>query len=98
MQLFSYLESNFYNSAHFKNESPGKRNNIAFSTYLNEVHVFISPSDFFFLFTNFAQKKKKKKKKQKFIAFGFSLAHLLVLILTRAILEQSVNYKIISKI
>ena len=39
----------------------------------------------------------KKKKKYEFIRYGFSLVWFLVLILIRAILEQSINNKMVSK-
>ena len=51
---------------------------------------FAHPIDFFCL-TNF-------EKKYKFIMYGFSLVWVLVLILIRAILEQSINNKMVSKI
>ena len=40
----------------------------------------------------------KKKKKNELIRYGFSLVWVLVLILIRAILEQSINNKMVSKI
>ena len=61
---------------------------------------FAHPIDFFCL-TNFEKKKNKKTKKKKkteFIRYGFSLVWVLVLILIRAILEQSINNKMVSKI
>ena len=51
---------------------------------------FAHPIDFFCL-TNF-------EKKHKFIRYGFSLVWVLVLILIRAIWEQSINNKMVSKI
>ena len=51
---------------------------------------FAHPIDFFCL-TNF-------EKKYDFIKYGFSLVWVLVLILIRAILEQSMNNKMVSKI
>ena len=51
---------------------------------------FAHPIDFFCL-TNF-------DKKYEFIRYGFSLVWVLVLILIRAILEQSINNKMVSKI
>ena len=56
---------------------------------------FAHPIDFFALPI---LKKKKKKKKNEFIRYGFSLVWVLVLILIRAILEQSINKKMVSKI
>ena len=52
---------------------------------------FAHPIDFFALpiFEN---------KKYEFIRYGFSLVWVLVLILIRAILEQSINNKMVSKI
>ena len=54
------------------------------------IHVFCSPY-WLFCLTNF-------EKKYKFIRYGFSLVWVLVLILIRAILEQSINNKMVSKI
>ena len=51
---------------------------------------FAHPIDFFCL-TNF-------EKKYEFIRYGFFLVWVLVLILIRAILEQSINKKMVSKI
>ena len=51
---------------------------------------FAYPIDFFCL-ANF-------EKKYEFIRYGFSLLWVLVLILIRAILEQSINKKMVSKI
>ena len=53
---------------------------------------FAHPIDFFvFCLTNF-------EKKKEFIRYGFSFVWDLVLILIRAILEQSINNKMVSKI
>ena len=38
-----------------------------------------------------------EKKKYEFLGYGFSLVWFLVLILIRAILEQSINNKMVSK-
>ena len=54
---------------------------------------FAHPIDFFAL-----PILKKKKKKYEFIRYGFSLVWVLVLILIRAILEQSINNKMVSNI
>ena len=51
---------------------------------------FAHPIDFFAL--------PILKKKYEFISYGFSLVWVLVLILIRAILEQSINNKLVSKI
>ena len=58
---------------------------------LTYIHVFCSPY-WFFCLTNF------EKKNYEFIRYGFSLVWVLVLILIRAILEQSINNKMVSKI
>ena len=50
---------------------------------------FAHPIDFFAL---------PMLKKYKFIRYGFSLVWVMVLILIRAILEQSINNKMVSKI
>ena len=54
------------------------------------IHVFCSP---YWLFLPYQFWKKKE-----FIRYGFSLVWFLVLILIRAILEQSINNKMVSKI
>ena len=54
---------------------------------------FAHPIDFFAL-----PVLEKTKKKYEFIRYGFSLVWFLVLILIHAILEQSVNNKMVSKI
>ena len=56
---------------------------------LTYIHVFCSPY-WLFCLINF-------EKKCKFIRYGFSLAWVLVLILTRAILERSINNKMWAK-
>ena len=56
---------------------------------LTYIHVFCSPY-WLFCLTNL--------KKYEFIRYGFSLVWVLVLILIRAILEQSINNKMVSKI
>ena len=57
---------------------------------LTYVHVFCSP---YWLFLPY-----QFWKIHKFIRYGFSLVWVLVLILIRAILEQSINSKMVSKI
>ena len=59
---------------------------------LTYMHVFCSPYWLFFCLTNF------EKKKYEFIRYGFSLVWVLVLSLIRAILEQSINNKMVNKI
>ena len=61
----------------------------SFSTYLTHIHVFCSP---YWLFLPY-----QLWKKYEFIRYGFSLVWVLVLILIRAILEQSINNKMVSK-
>ena len=56
---------------------------------------FAHPIDFF---DQFWKKKMKKYKKYKVMRYGFSLVLFLVLILIRAILEQSINNTMVSKI
>ena len=58
---------------------------------LTYTHVFCSP---YWLFLPY----QFWKKKYEFIRYGFSLVWVLVLILIRAILEQSINNKMVSKI
>ena len=57
---------------------------------LTYIHVFCSP---YWLFVPY-----QFWKKYEFIRYGFSLVWFLVLILIRAILEQSINNKMVSKI
>ena len=57
---------------------------------LTYIHVFCSP---FWLFLPY-----QFWKKYEFIRYGFSLVWVLVLILIRTILEQSINNKMVSKI
>ena len=57
---------------------------------LTYIHIFCSP---YWLFLPYQYWKK-----YKFIRYGFSLIWVLVLILIRAILEQSINNKMVSKI
>ena len=57
---------------------------------LTYIHVFCSP---YWLFLSY-----QFLKKYKFIRYGFSLVWVLVLILIHAILEQSINNKMVSKI
>ena len=57
---------------------------------LTYIHVFCSPYQPFLPYQFW--------KKYKFIRYGFSFVWVLVLILIRAILEQSINNKIVSKI
>ena len=74
--------------------SPGKSYKNSFSTYLTRIHTpsfFCSPYWLFILPYQFW-------KKYEFIRYGFSLVWVLVLILIRAILEQSINNKMVSKI
>ena len=70
----------------------GKVTKIPFSTYLTHIHTRILLT----LLTFFALPILKKK--YEFIRYGFSLVWALVLILIRAILEQSINNKMVSKI
>ena len=64
----------------------------SFSTYLTHIytHILLAILTFFAL--------PILKKKNEFIRYGFSLVWVLVLILIRAILEQSINNKMVSTI
>ena len=100
---FLFLEIKFLNGAHSKKgvvfdllftyfSYQGKLQN--FLHHISHLHTymyFAHPIDFFCL-TNF------EKKKNEFIRYGFSSVWFLVLILIRAILEQSINNKMVSKI
>ena len=63
----------------------------SFSTYFTHIHTHILLILLTFLPYQFC-------KKYKFIRYGFSLVWVLVLILIRTILEQSINNKMVSKI
>ena len=63
----------------------------SFSTYLKHIHTRI-------LLTLLTLLPYQFWKKYEFIMYGFSLAWVLVLILIRTILEQSINNKMVSKI
>ena len=66
---------------------------------LTYIHVFCSPYWLFlfcFVFVFFLPYKVWKK--YELIRYGFSLVWFLVLVLIRAILEQSINNKMVSKI
>ena len=63
----------------------GKVTKNSFSTYLTHIHTCILLTLLTFL-------------KYKFIRYGFSLVWVLVLILIRVVLEQSINNKMVSKI
>ena len=69
----------------------GKDTKKSFSTYLTYIHTHILLTLLAFLSYQFC-------KNYEFIMYGFSLVWLLVLILFRAILEQSINNKMVSKI
>ena len=69
----------------------GKSYKNSFSTYLTHIHTRILLILLTFLPYQFW-------KKYEFIRYGFSLVWVLVLILIRAILEQSINNKMVSKI
>ena len=73
-------------------QTPGKSCKNSFSTYLKHIHSRILLTLLTFLPSQFW------KKKYEFIRHGFSLVWVLVLILIRAILEQSINNKMVSKI
>ena len=69
----------------------GKITNITSAHTSNTyIHVFCSPYCLFLPYQFW--------KKYEFIRYGFSLVWVLVLILIRAILEQSINNKMVSKI
>ena len=70
---------------------PGKSYKNSFSTYLTHIYTRILLT----LLTFFALPIMKK---YEFIRYGFSLVWVLVLILIRTILEQSINNKMVSKI
>ena len=73
----------------------------SYCTYLTHIHTCILLTLLtFFLPNEFKKKKKtnKTKKNPEFIRYGFSLVRVLVLVLIRASLEQSINNKMVSKI
>ena len=97
-----FLEIKFQNGAHlkkglfltyFSHFLVTREKLQKFLQHISHSHTytyFAHPIDFFCL-TNF-------EKKYEFIRYGFSLVWVLVLILIRAILEQSINNKMVSKI
>ena len=102
LQLFSFLEIKFQNCAHWKkglfltyfSHFLVTREKLQkFLQHISHSHTytyFAHPIDFFCL-TNF-------EKKYEYIRYGFSLVWVLVFILIRAILKQSINIKMVSKI
>ena len=64
----------------------------SFSTCLTHIHIWILLTLLTFSLTNF------EKKKYELIRYGLSVVWFLVLIRIRAILEQSINSKMVSKI
>ena len=69
-----------------------------FLQHISHLHIYTylaHPNDFLFFAFPILQKKKKKC---EYILYGFSLVWLMVLILFRAILEQSTDNKMVSKI
>ena len=100
--LFSFLEIKFQNGAHLKKglfltyfshfvSHQGKVTIIPSAHIsLTYIHIFCSPYWLFLLYQFY--------KKYEFVRCGFSLVWVLVLILIRAILEQSINNKMVSKI
>ena len=78
--------------SHFLVPQPGKRHISFFSIYLTYIHtrILLTVLNLIFCLLNFG-------KKIKFIMYCFSLERLLLLILVRAILGQSINNKMLSK-
>ena len=103
--VFFFLEIKFQNGAHLRKKrlfftyfsfflvTRGSYKN-SFSTYLTHIHtrIFAHPIDFFTL--PVLKKKKKKTIYQVWFLFGIIPG----VILIRAILEQSINNKMVSKI
>ena len=98
--IVSFLEMKFQNGAqvkkglfwgYFSHFLVTREKLQKFFQHISHSHVFCSPY-WVFCLTNF------EKKKYEFIRYGFSLVWVLVLILIRAILEQSMNNKMVSKI
>ena len=101
MKLFSFLEIKFQNGAHLKKSAifdlffiffshQGKDTNIP-SAHILHKYTYLAYLILAFLPYQFG-------KNEEFIMNGFSLVRFLVLILSRAISEQSINTKMISKI
>ena len=102
-KIWSFLEIKFQNGAHLKKKgyfwptihnflvTREKVTNISPAHIsLTYIHVFCSP---YWLLLPY-----QFWKKYKFIRYGFSLVWVLVFILIRAIMEQSINNKMVSKI
>ena len=93
--LGAFFDSNMSMAAHITNFGRTitfqKVTKNSFSTYLNHIHTCI-------LLTLWTFSALPILKKYEFIRYCFSLVWDLVLILIRAILEQSINNKMVSKI
>ena len=104
--FFSFLKIKFQNGAHLKKEAffdilftffsyQGKVTKIPSAlislTYIHDTCILLT-------LLTFLPHQFWKKKKYEFIRYGFSLVWFLVLILIHAILEQSINNKMVSKI
>ena len=97
-----FLEIKFQNGAHLKKGQfltyflhflVTREKLQKFLQHISQTHIytyFANPVDFFLPYQFW--------KKYKFIRYGFYLVWVLVLILIRAILEQSINNKMVSKI
>ena len=103
MQLFSFLEIEFRNGAHLKKGLfltyfshflvTREKTQTSFSTYPTYIHTYTYCCTPYWLFL-----PSQFCKNCEFIMYGFSMVWLLVLILVRAILEQTINNKMVSKI
>ena len=99
-----FFKIKFQNGAHLKKgyfwptfhifSHHGKGTKNSFSTYLTHIHTRILLT----LLTWLTFLPYQFWKKYEYIRYGFSLVWVLVLILIRAILEQSINNKMVSKI
>ena len=101
MKLFSFLEIKFQNGAHLKKGYFWSTFHILvtrettqkFIQHISQLHTRVLLTHWLFLPSQFC-------KNYEFIMYGFSLVWLLVLILSkfRAILEQSINNKMVCKL
>ena len=89
-----FLKKGYFWPTFHNSKSPGKRHKNAFSTYLIYIHtrILLTPLTFFFLHGPIMQKLRIY---HVWFLFGATPG---VLILIRAILEQSLNDKMVSKI
>ena len=81
--ILTYFSHSLVTRENYKNSFQHISHSHTYMHFAHPIHLFALPI---------------LKKKYEFIRYGFSLVWFLVLILIRAILEQSINNKMVSKI